>query len=159
MKMYSTVFDELGRITLVSDSLPWYGRSADVYCCPAEIQRISVDMLRLDRQTEEYVYCFCLDTACHITGIYEVSHGTVNHSLLSSREVYQKAFMAGAVRIVLVHNHPSGDPTPSETDKMVTGKLEDAGDLIGITLADHIIIGTNSYYSFHDDEIFKETLI
>ena len=157
MIMYSTVFGDDGRINLVSDALPWYGRSSDVYRGPADIQRISVDVLGLDRKTEEYVYCFCLDAACHITGLFEVSHGTVSQSLISPREIYQKAFLAGAVRIILVHNHPSGCPQPSEVDIMVTNKLSDAGDMIGISLADHVIIGNNSFFSFHDD--FCETLI
>lgn len=152
MHMYSTEYDSHGRICLVAEELPWYGKSAEVYCCAEDLQKICIDVLRLDRRTEEYVYCICLDTAGHITGLFEISHGTINQSLVSPREVYLKAFLADAVNVILVHNHPSGDPGPSSFDQVLTKRLAEAGALIGIGLADHIIIGDHSYYSFHEQD-------
>ncbi|MBD5136901.1 MAG: DNA repair protein RadC [Lachnospiraceae bacterium] len=73
--------------------------------------------------------------------------GTVNASLVSTREVFVEALKCSAVYIVLVHNHPSGDPTPSREDIINTKQIKDAGNLIGITLLDHIIIGDNKYIS------------
>ena len=68
--------------------------------------------------------------------------------MISPRELFIEALNCGAVSIVLLHNHPSGDPTPSESDVLLTKRVKEAGDLIGITLLDHIIIGNNCYVSF-----------
>ena len=77
----------------------------------------------------------------------------MNASLISPRELFIEALNCGAVSIVLLHNHPSGDPTPSESDILLTKRIKDAGDLIGITLLDHIIIGNNCYISFSEQQM------
>lgn len=79
-----------------------------------------------------------------------LSKGTVNASLVSPREVFLEALRYHAVYIVLIHNHPSGDPTPSGDDLMLTQRLKEAGLLIGIELIDHIIIGDNRYISLKE---------
>lgn len=99
---------------------------------------------------EEYVYILCLDTKGHLTGLFEATHGTVNCSLFSPREVMQKALLLGAVSIVVTHNHPSGDPTPSADDISATNRIRQAGEIVGVNVIDHIITGslTGSRYSF-----------
>jgi DNA repair protein RadC len=82
-----------------------------------------------------------------------VTVGTVNASLISTREILIKALRYEAVYMIIIHNHPSGDPTPSREDIVVTRKLKDAGQLIGIGLLDHIIIGDHRYISFREKEI------
>ncbi|MEG1458888.1 MAG: DNA repair protein RadC [Acetivibrio sp.] len=77
----------------------------------------------------------------------EISVGTVNSSLLSPREVFIEALRYGAVNIILVHNHPSGDPEPSSADLLITERIKEVGILIGIKLMDHVIIGDNKYIS------------
>ena len=76
--------------------------------------------------------------------------GTINASLMSAREVYLAALKENAVFIILLHNHPSGDPTPSREDFQVTKRMTEAGELLGIRLLDHIIIGDNRYISFKE---------
>ena len=76
--------------------------------------------------------------------------GTVNASVISPREIFLEALSARAVQIILLHNHPSGDPRPSREDLEVTRRVQEAGDLIGSTLTDHIIIGGHSYISFRE---------
>ena len=76
--------------------------------------------------------------------------GTVNASVISPREIFLEALSARAVQIILLHNHPSGDPRPSREDLEVTRRVQEAGELIGITLTDHIIIGGHSYISFRE---------
>ena len=71
----------------------------------------------------------------------------------SPREVFLEALKAQAVYIILAHNHPSGDPTPSRQDVLLTRRMKEAGDLIGIELSDHIIIGDQRYYSFREEGI------
>ena len=89
-----------------------------------------------------------LDNRCRLIRDEVLTIGTVNASLISPREVFISALRTGAVSLVVLHNHPSGDPQPSAEDRAVTRRLQRAGEIIGIPLADHIIIGDNRYYSF-----------
>lgn len=79
-----------------------------------------------------------------------VAMGTVNSFMTTSREVFRKAIINGSSRIIFVHNHPSGDTTPSEEDKIIMVKLRDAGKLLGIPVIDCIIIG-DGYFSFKQE--------
>lgn len=76
--------------------------------------------------------------------------GTVNASMISPREIYLEALSSRAVQIILLHNHPSGDARPSREDLQVTERIREAGELLGISLTDHIIIGEHSYVSFRE---------
>jgi DNA repair protein RadC len=79
-----------------------------------------------------------------------ISTGTVNSAVAAPREVYYQALKHGAVYIILLHNHPSGDPTPSKEDLLVTSKMKETGSMIGIPLIDHIILGDNQYVSLRE---------
>lgn len=79
-----------------------------------------------------------------------ISQGTVNASVVSPREIFIEAVKYHAVSLVLVHNHPSGDPSPSREDISLTKRVKEAGELLGIRLLDHIIIGDNSYISLKE---------
>ena len=68
---------------------------------------------KLGKRSEEYVYMAALDSRLNVIGFFEISHGTVNGSYFNNREIFMKALIAGAASIVLAHNHPSGDPSPS----------------------------------------------
>ena len=85
-----------------------------------------------------------------------ISIGTATYSLVSPREIFLKALEYQAVHIVLLHNHPSGDPSPSEADINVTKRVTECGDILGIVLADHIIIGDNRYISFRENGLFGQ---
>ena len=82
-----------------------------------------------------------------------ISIGTLNASLLHPREVFAPAISDGAASIILVHNHPSGDPKPSDADKKMTKKIVEAGKLMNIEIFDHVIIGGDSYFSFADKNL------
>lgn len=82
-----------------------------------------------------------------------LSVGTVNSSLASPREIFLEAFKQKAVNILLLHNHPSGDATPSRQDIELTKKIKQSGELLGITLVDHIIIGDNTYVSLKEKNL------
>ena len=79
-----------------------------------------------------------------------ISEGTVNASIMSAREIFLTAIQSKAVSILLLHNHPSGDPTPSVSDIQITKKIAEASKLMDIPLIDHIIIGDNRYISFKE---------
>ena len=152
MFYYSTLYDDLGRINLVKEGFSWVGRTSEKYSTSEDIYGICCDYFNINRMTEEHIYCFCFDSALHITGIFLISIGTVNQSLITPREVMIKALLAGATSIALVHNHPSGDPSPSEYDRLITERVAKAGKIIGIDLIEHLIIGKNSYYSLNEME-------
>lgn len=78
-----------------------------------------------------------------------LSTGTVNMTLISPRDVFIRAFEQGAAGIILIHNHPSGNPIPSRQDRMITNKIKEVSDMVEIPLLDHIIIGDNQYTSFN----------
>ena len=79
--------------------------------------------------------------------------GTLNANLVHPREVFEPALKYSAAQIIAAHNHPSGDPKPSEDDRDVTKRLTEAGKLMGIDVMDHVIITKNSYFSFKEEKI------
>lgn len=99
-----------------------------------------------------------MDSKMNFLGEDLLTIGTVNGALLSAREIYLKALERQAVQIVLLHNHPSGDPTPSREDIETTGQIRRAGELLGIRLADHIIIGDLCYTSFREMGYFSDEI-
>jgi DNA repair protein RadC len=100
--------------------------------------------------TREQVILLMLDSKNKLMKDMVISEGTVNTSIMPTREIFVHAVKEGAVNIILLHNHPSGDPTPSAEDIRVSKKLTEAGNLIGISLMDHIIIGDNRYISLKE---------
>ena len=114
------------------------------------VYSFAVDFLKLNKEPEEYVYMLCLNDHMDLLSIFEISHGTVNCSVISSREVFQKALLANAVYIILIHNHPSGSPYPSNNDIALTKQLKESGHMMNIELVDHIIVGGNAYISLKE---------
>ena len=98
-----------------------------------------------------------LDGANRIIQTVEISRGILNASLVHPREVFKPAVDHRAAGIVVVHNHPSGDPRPSAEDEAVTNQLVQAGKIMGIPVLDHLIIGTDRFYSFAQEGRIKET--
>ena len=101
----------------------------------------------LDR--EQFLVC-CLDAKNVCIGVNIVSIGSLTLRIVHPREVFKSAILLNACAIIAVHNHPSGDPTPSLEDRTLTTRLREAGDLLGIRLLDHLILGDNRLYSFAD---------
>lgn len=101
----------------------------------------------LDR--EQFAVC-CLDAKHAIIGVNVVSTGTLTLSIVHPREVFKPAILMNACALICVHNHPSGDPTPSKEDRTLTERLRTAGEHLGLTLLDHLILGDERIYSFAD---------
>jgi DNA repair protein RadC len=101
---------------------------------------------KLKDYSKEHFYIIALTT--RNTVICEISIGTLNSSLVHPREVFNEAIRHKANSIILIHNHPSNDPTPSKDDIEITKKLQKAGEILGIEVLDHIIITKTSYFSF-----------
>ena len=101
---------------------------------------------------EELVVC-CLDTKNQPLAINVVSIGSLNSSVIHPREVFKAAILSNSASIILYHNHPSGDPTPSTEDYAATQRIVECGKLMGIELLDHVIIGDGSFYSMKEKGI------
>lgn len=103
-------------------------------------------------QHEEFIVV-CLNTKNHITAVKTVTKGTLTNSLVEPREVFNVAIVHHAAAIIVAHNHPSGDPRPSNDDKLITEMLVGSGVILNIPVNDHIIIGDGRYYSFKEEGI------
>lgn len=107
----------------------------------------------LDELDREELIVACLNAKNEVNSINVVSIGSLNNSIVHPREVFKIAILSNAASIVMIHNHPSGDVTPSKEDKEITLRIKESGTILGIKLLDHIIIGNDTYYSFkeHDE--------
>ena len=112
-----------------------------------EVYNLLNDMIDLDR--EEF-RILLLDTKHRVLSVHTVGIGSLNVTIVHPREVYKAAVLANAAAIIAVHNHPSGDPTPSPEDYALTERLKEAGEILGIRLLDHVVIGHNRFYSLVD---------
>lgn len=120
----------------------------DMFPTPESIARYQMEALRhCDREKAVIMMFNSKNRLLHETVI---SAGTVNSSLVSPREIFLEALKYEAVSLCLIHNHPSGDPAPSREDILITRRLKEVGDLIGIILIDHIIIGDTKYVSMKE---------
>ncbi|HEX6750204.1 MAG TPA: DNA repair protein RadC [Longimicrobium sp.] len=102
-----------------------------------------------DLQHEEF-YVLVLNTQNELLNETLVSRGTLDESLVHAREVFRHALHHSAASVVLMHNHPSGEPTPSGADRQITADLVKAGEILGVPVADHVIIGESRYWSFQE---------
>lgn len=117
---------------------------------PDKLVHLARYFLHMHEETEEYLYMICMNVKLEMTSVFELSHGSVSSSIFSVREIFQKALLANAVNIVLMHNHPSGNCTPSREDILMTERAVEAGKLIGVDVLDHIIIGPTAYCSLKE---------
>jgi DNA repair protein RadC len=120
---------------------PHYDSSESVYACLKPI---------LANQDREHMYGLFLDAKHALIGINHIAMGNMTEAFIHPREVFKCAILLNAAALILAHNHPSGDPSPSREDRLLTTRLAEAGTLLGIALLDHLIIGEDRYYSFAD---------
>ncbi len=118
------------------------------FTCPSSIAKYYMEDMRHERQ--EIMKLLMLNSKSRLIGESDISKGTVNASLITPREIFIEALQKNAVSIIILHNHPSGDPSPSREDMIITERIRQAGELIGIELLDHIVIGNNCYISFSE---------
>lgn len=108
-------------------------------------------MEKLRHLQQETIWLLLLNTKHQLISDICISKGTVNSSVITPRELFIEALKYEAVNIILLHNHPSGDPTPSNNDISFTNRISKSGSILGIFLSDHIIIGDNKFYSFREN--------
>ncbi len=105
--------------------------------------------LLVDEKRESF-YALLLDTKNRLVAKVRISEGSLASALVHPREAFRPAVQAAAAAVIFLHNHPSGDPRPSEEDRRITVRLREAGSLLGIPVLDHVVAGANGYYSFAD---------
>ena len=138
---------------LVKDSEISYSNQSDGSCVTTSPDDINDLMyhLGISGASEEYFYLICLNTASRVVGVHEISHGTLDSAMIHPREVFKRALLNNAYGVILVHNHPSGNPTPSEPDIETTHRLVEAGKLLGVPVVDHVIVTPmTDFYSFNE---------
>jgi len=122
------------------------------YGCSKEVadSDIAKDILKSDR--EKFI-CIHLNIKNQIVSFEVASTGSLTSSIVHPREVYKGAILSNAASVIFMHNHPSGDPEPSDDDIEITKRLEKAGEILGINVLDHIIVARSGYYSFKENKI------
>lgn len=128
-------------------------RSADAlkFDTPETVADYYMEQMR--HLEKEKIILLLLDNKLHLIEEYMISLGTVNASLLSTREVFIQALRTRAAKMILLHNHPSGDPHPSKEDITITQTMKEAGELMDIPLIDHIILGDGCFISLKKEEL------
>ncbi len=109
---------------------------------------------RLRDKKKEYFLALLLDTRNQLIKAAEISIGSLDTSIVHPREVFKEAIAASAASVIFVHNHPSGDPEASEDDIQLTKRLTEAGEIVGIAVLDHVIIGDNKHLSLKREGLF-----
>ncbi len=116
--------------------------------CPRDAADLVLS--ELGRADKEYFMIIMLNTKHRVIGKKVISIGHLSGSLVHPREMFKEVIRRSSAAVIVVHNHPSGDPTPSQDDVAVTKRLVEAGELLGIQVLDHIIVGDNRYVSFRE---------
>ena len=125
----------------------------DCFTSPLSVATLMKEVYKLHQRADEYVYMIALNNKMKLMGLFEISHGIGNASLLDTRGIFIRALQIGASNIMLIHNHPSGITQPSSEDISICKKVSNAGKLMDIPLVDFIIIGCDIFMSFKEKEL------
>jgi len=146
IKEFRTIMNEDGFPVLVQEMTCNYEGSKKM-SSPDCVVSLMNKVFDLNKQCEEYFFMLALTTKNIVKGVFRISHGSLAMTVVHPREVFVRAILCQASAIIVVHNHPSGDPEPSPEDLQMTNRLSQAGKLLGITLCDHIIIAGDEHVS------------
>lgn len=119
-------------------------------CSPKDVVNLGKAVLQIDTYTEEVFAMITLNVKNKVTGVFEVSRGSLNTTVAHPREIYKRALLQNAASIIVFHNHPSGNPEPSKEDIDFNNRLCEVGKIIGIPVLDNIIIGDGKYVSLKE---------
>lgn len=126
----------------------------DAIRCPSDAAQLVMEEMRFLQQ--EHFVCMFLDTKNRVIEKKCIFIGSLNSSVVHPREIFREAIRCSAAGVICAHNHPSGDPTPSQEDFEITKRLFNAGEMIGIELIDHLIIGDQLYYSMREKGVIPD---
>ena len=129
---------------LLRESGPWYASSIH---SPEDVCSIMREHLDMENADKEYFAGIYLDRKGNVLAANVISIGSLSSTVVHPREVFKTAVMVSAASIIVCHNHPSGDPTPSKEDVDITKRLYNAGKILGVEFTDHVIVGTKGRYT------------
>jgi DNA repair protein RadC len=119
---------------------------------PEDVYAIISTVFSLQYEPVEHFGILALNAKNTIVGLHILAIGTIDSAIINQREIFKAALMNNATYVIMFHNHPSGDPTPSQDDISITQQIELAGHIMGIPILDHIIIGENSFVSLRESK-------
>ena len=137
------------RVVLVKEKVGRYELPRKIGA-PGDAYKAITTILNVQEEAQEVFGVLILNIKHKIVAVHEVSRGTLNASLVHPREVFKSAILHNAAAIICFHNHPSGDPKPSKEDVDITKRLIEAGEILGIPVLDHIIVGDEEYVSLKE---------
>jgi DNA repair protein RadC len=140
-KQIKAVYETL----IVREEIVDYLKTGNRYTAPSQVYETFSFLMK---ETKEIFLTLHLDGKNRVVCMDLVSIGSLNQSIVHPREVFKTACLSNAAAIILVHQHPTGDPSPSSEDIAITRRLKEAGDIMGIKILDHIIVGNGEYMSF-----------
>lgn len=153
IKVMHTEYNSSRDIELVCEKVLDY-KTSDVECCSCEDVYKIAESLHITRATEEHVLTICLDNA-GVRAVFNTHTGSKNCCMVDMGVMYRQALLVGASAIIMVHNHPSGDLSPSMEDDETCSKLLKAGKLLDIRVLDFVIVTDGIYSSYRDMEKLK----
>jgi len=138
----------------LTNRLEDYSEAKDKHLVKTPEDVVSVVRSRLRGKKKEHFLALLLDTRSQLIKVSEISIGSLDTSIVHPREVFKEAISASAASVIFVHNHPSGNPEASEDDTELTKRLAEAGEIMGIDVLDHIIIGDKKHLSLKREGLF-----
>ncbi len=138
----------------LANRLEGYSEAGDKPVVKTPDEVVAVVRGRLKGKKKEHFLALLLDTRNRLIKVAEISIGSLDSSIVHPREVFKEAISASAASVIFVHNHPSGDPEASEDDIKLTKRLAEVGEIVGIDVLDHIIVGDNDYLSLKGKGLF-----
>lgn len=118
-------------------------------------QDVVTQLREIVEKRQEYLMVFYLNARYELIQKETVGQGSLNHMMITAKEIFSPALMSPCASIIVAHNHPSGDPTPSDDDIAFTTRIHEAGEVMGIPMLDHVIIAKSGYFSFRDNKMGK----
>ena len=116
----------------------------------ADVVKFIDDLEDIRNHTEERIYCIAMNTKNEIVSFSQIAQGSIDNCNFDIKELFKTILLCNASKFILIHNHPSGDSSPSERDYQVTEKIKEASKIMGIEFLDHIVIALNGYTSCYD---------
>ena len=137
------------RVALVKEKVGRYDLPREIGS-PEDAYNAITAITNVQEEAQEVFGILILNIKNKIVAVHEISRGTLNASVVHPREVFKPAVLHNAAAIICFHNHPSGDPKPSKEDVNITKRLVEAGEILGIQILDHIIVGDDGYASLKE---------
>lgn len=133
------------RVPMAAEEPETYGKRV---ACARDVHRVAKALIA--DEVQEVIVTFFLNQKNRVIGYQEVAKGALNACSVAPADIFRGAIMAGATAIIVAHNHPSGEPTPSDEDRRLTTRIVRAGELLGVRVLDHVVVAEEGYFSFCD---------